>query len=84
MPGREDGRQQSGLVDLLKTAVSILAAAGAAYGAIKVDLARTMGDVAYLQQTAARHEASIDRLRDLQASQAAEKQAAARSWPGSK
>lgn len=57
------------LVDMLKTGVSIVAAAGAAYGAIKVDLARTMAEVSYLQQTAARHESAIERLRELQAAQ---------------
>lgn len=64
------------MLDLLKTAVSIFAAAAAAYGAIKVDLARTMGDVSYLQQTASRHEAAIDRLREIQAAQTAARDAA--------
>ena len=66
----------AGLMDLLKTGISIIAAAGAAYGAIKVDLARTMGDVSYLQQTASRHEAAIDRIREIQAAQTAAREAA--------
>lgn len=49
--------------DWIKTGASIVLAAGAAYLAIKVDLATTMKDVAYLQATVNRHEAVIEVLR---------------------
>lgn len=55
----------------IKTGLSIILAAVSAYWAIRVDLAMTMKDVAFLQATAARHEAAIERLRDA-ATQAAQ------------
>jgi hypothetical protein len=55
----------------IKTGLSIVMAAVSAYWGIRVDLAMTMKDVAYLQATAQRHEAAIERLRDGAAAQAA-------------
>lgn len=55
----------------IKTGLSIIMAAVSAYWAIRVDLAMTMKDVAFLQATAARHEAAIEKLREV-ATQAAQ------------
>lgn len=48
----------------IKTGASIVLAAVSAYWAIKVDLAMTIKDVSFLQATAARHEAAIEKLRE--------------------
>lgn len=55
----------------IKTGLSIVMAAISAYWAIRVDLAMTMKDVAYLRETAQRHESAIERLRDAAAQQQA-------------
>ena len=55
----------------IKTGLSILLASVSAYWAIRVDLAMTIKDVAFLQATAQRHEAAIERLRDAAAANAA-------------
>lgn len=55
----------------MKTGLSILLASVSAYWAIRVDLAMTIKDVAFLQATAARHEAQIEKLRDAAAQAAA-------------
>lgn len=51
----------------IKTGLSIILAAVSAYWAIRIDLALTMKDVAFLQATAARHEAAIEKLREAAA-----------------
>jgi hypothetical protein len=48
----------------IKTGLSILLASVSAYWAIRVDLAMTIKDVSFLQATAARHEAAIEKLRE--------------------
>lgn len=55
----------------IKTGLSIVLAAVSAYWAIRVDLAMTIKDVAFLQATAQRHETAIERLRDSAAAHAA-------------
>lgn len=79
MAGRdseEPGKPWHPMPDWLRTGASIVLAAVSAYWAIRVDLAITIKDVAFLQATAARHEASIERLRDQAAAMQAAKQAA--------
>lgn len=51
----------------IKTGLSIMLASVSAYWAIRVDLAMTIKDVAFLQATAARHEVQIEKLRDAAA-----------------
>ena len=53
----------------IKTGLSIVLAAVSAYWAIRIDLAMTMKDVAFLQATTARHEAAIEKLREVAAAQ---------------
>lgn len=49
----------------VKQAVTIVMAAGAAYMGIRLDLAIIAANVATLKETMARHEAQIDRLREI-------------------
>lgn len=49
----------------VKQAVTIVMAAGAAYMGIRLDLATIAANVATLKETTARHEAQIDRLREI-------------------
>ena len=62
----------------VKTTASIILAAVSAYWAIRLDLAITIKDVAFLQATVVRHEAAIDKLRESAALKAAQSQSEAR------
>lgn len=55
-------------VQWVREAVTIIAAAGAAYMGIRVDLARNQMDIDYLKQQQARIEAQVERMREKQAS----------------
>lgn len=66
----------------IKTGLSIILAAVSAYWAIRIDLALTMKDVAFLQATAARHEAAIEKLREAAAPSVTLPQGAAMAGAG--
>ena len=72
------------LPEWIKTGLSIILASVSAYWAIRVDLAMTIKEVQFLQATAARHEAQIEKLRDTTAAQASKavEQARQQAWPG--
>lgn len=61
--------------DWLKTGLSMALSALVAYQGIKVDLTRTMAEVAALSRVVERHETIIEKVREVQN---------APRWPGSR
>lgn len=65
MSAGEGGRDLAGMwIQWLREAVTIIAAAGAAYMGIRVDLARNQIDIEYLKAQQVRIEMQIEKIRD--------------------
>ena len=65
MSAGEGGRDLAGMwIQWLREAVTIIAAAGAAYMGIRVDLARNQLDIEYIKAQQVRIEIQIEKIRD--------------------
>lgn len=65
MSAGEGGRDLAGMwIQWLREAVTIIAAAGAAYMGIRVDLARNQLDIEYIKAQQVRIEMQIEKIRD--------------------
>lgn len=65
MSAGDGGRDLAGMwIQWLREAVTIIAAAGAAYMGIRVDLARNQLDIEYIKAQQVRIEMQIEKIRD--------------------